>query len=188
MEFYKNTIYTNRLRLRKVAQEDLPLLAAWSQSQEAHGEYLTPARQSLSDLKVQWENGTPWSPRNKTFLIELRHTETPMGIIHHWQKDGLPAHVAMALKIALPQERSKGYGTEAQKFLIMHLLDHAGARIIDMHTDIGNHAQQRCLAKLGFANVKALEYQDQQMLRTGFLYQLTRETYMTHPIYRYHYE
>jgi RimJ/RimL family protein N-acetyltransferase len=188
MNLYKETIYTNRLRLRKVTQGDLPLLVAWSQSQEAHGEYLTPTLHSLSDFMLQWESGTLWNPRNKTYLIELRHTETPLGLIHHWQKEGLPTHVAMALKIARPEERCKGYGTEAQKFLIMHLLDHAEARIIDMHTDIGNHAQQRCLAKLGFANVKALEYQDQQMLRTGFIYRLTRETYMTQPIYRYHYE
>jgi len=188
MNFFKETLYSNRLLLRKVTQEDLPLLATWSQSQEAHGEYLTPACQSLADLKDQWENGTLWSSRNKTFLIEQRHTERPLGLIHYWQKEGLACHLAIAMKIIRPHDRSKGYGTEAQKFLIMHLFAHVGARVIDMHTDIGNHAQQRCLAKLGFVNVKSGEYQDQQMLRTGFLCQLTREAYMTQPIYRYHYE
>ena len=188
MIFFTDTLYTNRLILRKVTLNDLSLLADWSHSTEAHGKYLTPAPFRLSDLKDQWKNGTLWSPRSRTFLIEKKHCNTPIGVIHHWQKEAIQTHTAMALKIASPHERGKGYGTEAQKFLTMHLMNHCGTRIIDMHTDIGNIPQQRCLEKLGFANIKSGEYQDQQIMRTGFLYRLTQETFMSQPIYRYHYE
>jgi RimJ/RimL family protein N-acetyltransferase len=96
--------------------------------------------------------------------------------------------VTMALKVALPEERGKGYGTEIQKFLIIYILDRLRVPAIEMYTDINNKAQQRCLDKLGFELIESLTYDDLHKKRIGHLYRLTAERYHTHPIYQFHYE
>lgn len=94
----------------------------------------------------------------------------------------------MALKVADITERNKGYGTEAQKFLMIYLFDRIGIKKVEMYTDINNLPQQRCLKKLGFDLVESLNYDDQKLLRTGNLYRLGQDKYHSEPIYRYHYE
>jgi RimJ/RimL family protein N-acetyltransferase len=92
------------------------------------------------------------------------------------------------IKITTPEQRGKGYGTEAQKYLIINLLDRLRLDEVEMYTDINNKAQQRCLGKLGFELIESLVYDDHQVRRLGHRYRLPKQRYLTHPIYRYHYE
>ena len=94
----------------------------------------------------------------------------------------------MAVKIADPVQRCKGYGTEAQKYVIIHLFAKEKVESIEMYTDINNRPQQRCLAKLGFSLIESLGYDDHQVQRVGHLFRLDAAAYAHHPLYRYHYE
>ena len=181
-------LFTRRLLLRRIRVTDLPLILAWSNSEAAFGPYLTPERYEAESLKEMILGNAFWNRHDKTFLIEFRRSEKPIGTIHYWLRQGRGDTSVISVKIAVPEDRGKGYGTEAQKFLIIHLFDQVGIKIVEMYTDIDNKPQQRCLKKLGFSICDALTYDDRQITRTGYLFQLTEAIFREKAIYRFHYE
>ncbi len=187
MTLFGNRIFTIRLELRRIVKEDAELLSHWSHDCRAYGEYLSPEQLSVTQLMEQLEAGMHWSEHHKTFLITLKEEEQPIGTIHYWLKAEVPHTAVMAVKIAEPQWRGMGLGTEAQKYLILFLFNRLSLEYVEMYTDINNLAQQRCLHKLGFEMQQALSYVDQQVKRVGYLYRLGKNRFAQEPIYHYHY-
>lgn len=183
-----NSLYTSRLELRRVDRQDVSCLVNWSNSIKASGDYLTPERYDPRQLEEKIASGVLWSKDERMFLAHVKESGNPIGTVHYWQPSGKKDTVTMAVKVAVPEERGKGYGTEIQKFVIMHIFTLKPTHCVEMYTDINNTPQQRCLKKLGFELVESLTYEDQQQMRTGNLYRLSRDQYAVHPIYRYHYE
>lgn len=181
-------LFTSRLLLRRVEPDDVDLLVSWSKSAESCGDYLSPEEYEPDQLQQQLTSGVFWNEKEKLFIIQKKEDNRPIGTIHFWQPTGKPETRVVALKVAETAERNKGYGTEAQKFLMIYLFDRMGIKKVEMYTDINNLPQQRCLKKLGFELVESLHYDDQKKLRTGNLYRLGFDRYSTEPIYRYHYE
>ncbi len=188
MSLYGDTIFTRRLALVKLTEDDLATLVEWSKSSQACGSYLTPENYNLEQMRKQLASGTCWSEDEKLFLVKTKDEEQAIGTAHYWRPSSGVKNVTIALKVALPEERKKGYGTEIQKFLIMYVFDRLSIESIEMYTDINNIPQQRCLKKLGFDLSESLCYDDLKVKRTGHLYRLTAEQYKTHPIYQFHYE
>ena len=191
MSLYGDQLYTSRLALAKIQKKDLPTIVAWSRSETACGRYLTPEKFTLGQMASQIQTGVFWNDLEKMFLVKTKKDNKAIGTAHYWHPTGgrnIVTRVAMALKVALPEERGKGYGTEIQKFLIMYIFDRLSVECIEMYTDVNNSAQQRCLKKLGFELIESLTYDDHQEIRTGHLFQLTSKGYRTHPIYQFHYE
>lgn len=186
MTLFGDKLFTIRLELSRVEGDDLELLANWCSDPKAYGRYLTPERYSLEQLRGQWEAGTLWSERNKTLLVKLRNG-TAIGTIHYWLRTESPDTAVIAVKIACPEHRFKGYGTEAQKYLVMFLFERMNVKEVEMYTDINNISQQRCLEKLGFELVDSLRYDDQDVKRTGHLYRLARQRFLEQTVYHYHY-
>lgn len=174
--------------MRRIGEADLPLILAWSNSGKACGPYLTPQRLTAAALREQFDGNALWRTNDRTFLIETRQTGLPIGTIHYWLRRNQRAAAVVSVKVAEPDQRGQGFGTEAQKFLIMHLFDQVGVQTVSMYTDINNAAQQRCLKKLGFSIVDAVSYDDCQVVRTGFLFQLAENDYRRAAIYHFHYE
>lgn len=185
---HAETLYTRRLQMRRIRESDLPLILAWSNSEEACGAYLTPERFCAPSLAEQFTANAFWNRNDKTFLIEKRDPVLAIGTIHFWLRPDQRDTAVISVKIAEVRERNRGYGTEAQKYLIILLFDQIGVKQVEMYTDIDNTAQQSCLGKLGFAIRHSLTYDDRQMKHTGHLYRLTRQDYRTKAIYRFHYE
>jgi RimJ/RimL family protein N-acetyltransferase len=187
MSYSIEKLYTNRLMLRRVEHADLPLLVQWSRSQDSCGDYLSPENFDLRQLQQKLESGVLWNEGEKFFIIERRDA-SPLGTIHYWQPPGRYDTAAVSVKIADASQRNKGYGTEAQKFLLMYLFDKVGVKLVEMYTDIDNVAQQNCLKKLGFNLIESLNYDDRQIKRTGNLYRLDASRYSQELIYHFHYE
>ncbi len=187
MTLYGESIYTPRLRLRKISADDLEMLVAWSNCTRANGPFLTPDKLTIETGRQKIESGVLWSEKNKTFLVE-RRDGTGVGTITYWLRSEKQHCAVIKVKIALPEERGKGYGTEAQKYLILNLFERLKVGEVEMYTDINNKAQQRCLHKLGFELVDSLTYDDHQVPRLGYLYRLPIARYQSQPIYHYHYE
>jgi RimJ/RimL family protein N-acetyltransferase len=181
-------LITRRLLMRRLKKKDLPLILAWSNSEVAYGSYLSPERYTCQVLEELFSCNAFWKKNNKTFLIESRQTGQSIGTIHYWFRESKTDTAVISVKIAAPEERGKGYGTEAQKFLIIHLFEYVQVKMVDMYSDIGNLSQQRCLKKLGFSIVVSLTYDDHQVVRTGHLFRLTLTDYQHKAIYRFHYE
>ena len=119
---------------------------------------------------------------------DMMRDGTPIGTVQYWIRAEEPDTAVMAIKIARPEERCKGYGVEAQKYLVLFLFSRLSIHRVDMYTDVNNAAQQRCLQKLGFSQVQALPYADHQVQRLGYLYRLGRQQFVNQPIYQHHYE
>lgn len=186
--FYGDRLYTPRLHLRRIQRADLPLICLWSTDAEACGSYLTPEGYCRDQLLELLHNSALWRTRERLFLIETRADNQPLGTIHYWMRQNQGDVAIMAVKIAVSRQRHQGYGTEAQKYLIIHLFKQIGVRCVEMYTDIDNHPQQRCLNKLGFQIERSLTYVDHSVKRTGHLFQLTAANFASHPVYQYHYD
>ena len=180
-------MYSNRLLLRRLAKEDLNTLLRWSHCADAYGDFLSPEMLDEHEMEQKYDSGTFWNNHEKLFFIEKKD-QKPLGTIHYWMPADKIDTAVMALKIAEPHERNKGYGTEAQKSMIIYLFEKMKVHFIEMYTDLDNLAQQRCLRKLGFKLVETLTYDDREIRRTGNLYRLSLAQYNQQPIYRYHYE
>lgn len=187
MTIFGDRIMTPRLCLRRVQLEDIPLLVEWSGSATAHGEYLTPDGYDQERWRRECLSGVLWSERNKIFVIDERGGR-PLGTVHFWLRPERTTCAVIALKIAAPGDRGKGFGTEAQKHVIITLFDRFKVSEVEMYTDIDNCSQQRCLAKLGFELVESLSFNDQQVNRTGHLYRIDSDTFARTSIYHFHYE
>ncbi len=170
-------IFTTRLGLRKIMEEDLELLSDWSFSEAAHGKYLSPEKHSYQDCYERWKNNTYWNDHSKTLIIELKEKNHPLGTIRWWQKPNDRTTVMVALKVAEPEFRGQGFGTEAQRGLIHCLFTKRHYNAVEMFTDIDNTPEQRCLSKLGFTLTDVQTYEDQKVQRQGRVYRLTRPEY-----------
>lgn len=172
-------IFTARLALRKIMEEDLQQFSDWSFSEAAHGEYLSPERQSYQECYERWKNDTYWNDHSRTMIIELKEENQPLGTIRYWQKANDRNTAMVALKVAEPQYRGQGFGTEAQRGLIHNLFIKMHYNAVEMFTDIDNTPEQRCLDKLGFTLTDVQTYEDQKVQRQGRLYRLTRQEFDT---------
>ena len=189
MTIFGNTLRTPRLILRKAEEKDIPILADWSNSITAHGTYLTPDRTPVSRFLEEYAAGMHWSEQRRTFVIEIRNLlPLPIGTIHYWLRPEQQRCAVMALKVAETGYRNRGYGTEAQKYIIIHLMQRMKLSAVEMYTDIDNTPQQRCLHKLGFELRESLQYEDRGVSRTGHLYRLDAERFLRTPMYHFHYE
>lgn len=186
--FYGDRLYTPRLHLRRIEVGDLPLICRWSRDEEACGGYLTPEQFCITQLTEQVQNGALWREQERIFFIETRDGGQPLGTVHYWMRQDRGDIAVMAVKIAVTGQRNCGYGTEAQKYLIIHLFKQLGVRSVEMYTDVDNHPQQKCLQKLGFQMERSLSYTDLNVERTGLLFQLTACAFARHPVYHYHYD
>ena len=188
MSLYNDKLFTRRLTLSKIEPNDIATIIAWSKSSEACGSYLTPENYNQEQMQKQLASGAYWNDDERMFLVTTKDNGKPIGTAHYWRPSKGKKSVTIALKVAVPEERGKGYGTEIQKFLIMYVFDRLSLEYIEMYTDINNIPQQRCLKKLGFDLSESLTYDDLKVKRTGHLYRLTDKQYKNHPIYQFHYE
>ena len=182
-----NKIFSNRLLLRKLECNDLQILLNWSSNADAYGDFLSPEFFEKEDIEQKYASGFFWNYGEKFFLIEKKDGQA-IGTLHYWIPVDKTDTAVAAVKIAEPTERNKGYGTEAQKSLIIYLFEKVKIKFVEMYTDLDNLAQHRCLQKLGFSMIETLTYDDRGISRTGNLFRINNSQFSHHPIYRYHYE
>jgi len=124
-------------------KEDLPLLVEWFNNPQITGEFepLDPQR-SKKEFEDRYEK---LGPDEKFFLIEKKDANR-IGSIGHY-------HTGSMLEIGysiLPDERGKGYCTEAVKIMVDYLFLSRPIVRVQAHTNARNMASQRVLEKSGF--------------------------------------
>jgi RimJ/RimL family protein N-acetyltransferase len=133
------------VNLRVMEKEDLPKLAEWFNEPEFMGEYNGLRQTSRTETEKILE-----SPLElKDFFIEKKDG-TKIGFITHFYV----LHVAgKQLEIGYslaPNERGKGYCTEAVNLMVDYLFLSKESIRIQAQTDAKNVASQRVLEKAGF--------------------------------------
>lgn len=170
-------VFTRKLVLRQITEDDLEQLSQWSCSPEAYGDYLSPEYLTYEECYERLKNNTYWNDHSRRMIIALRDVGKSIGTIRFWQKLNDYTTAMVALKIAEPEFRGKGHGTEAQLGMIHHLFTSWTYKTVEMMTDLDNVPQQRCLEKLGFTFIDVQTYEDKKVQRQGRLYRLSRDEY-----------
>jgi RimJ/RimL family protein N-acetyltransferase len=134
------------LNLRVAEKEDLPLFAEWLNNPEFFGEY-NPLRQvSKTEIEKDFEKGTL---EMTDFIIEKKDG-SKIGFICHFTLVH-PAGKLLEIGYSLiPNERGKGYGTEAVRIMADYLFLSRETMRIQACTDTRNLASQKVLEKAGF--------------------------------------
>ncbi len=131
------------VNLRVAEKEDLPLIAEWFNNPEFSGRYdPLDAQQSRTEIEKKYDK---LGSEEKWFLIEKKD-ETKVGLIQNFTVEGnLEIGYAM-----IPNERGKGYGTEAVKIMIDYLFLSKNIIRIQAGTNVENKASQKVLERAGF--------------------------------------
>ncbi len=135
------------VNLRVMEKDDLPLFVEWVNKPEVFGEYNPLHQMSRTEVEKILENPSDF----KAFIIEKKDG-TKIGFVAHFNV----VHIGTGteqLEIGyslVPNERGKGYGTEALQMIIDYLFLSRDAIRIQVTTDPRNVASQKILDKVGF--------------------------------------
>ena len=135
------------INLRAREKEDLPLFAEWLSNLDFLGEYSGIRQTSKSDVEKMDEEEKPHEM--KDFFIEKKDG-TKIGLISHFY---VLHPAARQLEIGysiLPNERKKGYCTEAANIIVDYLFLSKNSTRIQACTDTRNLASQKVLENAGF--------------------------------------
>jgi RimJ/RimL family protein N-acetyltransferase len=121
-------------------KEDLPILKEWDNEIGIMGEYEPIIQETKADLERQFDKSTD----GQWFFIEKKDG-TKIGLIAHFVAHGTVIGYAV-----LPNERRKGYGSEAIEIIVDYLFLTKNIVRIQAETHPENIASQRVLEKAGF--------------------------------------
>ena len=159
----------NFVNLRVVEKEDLPLLTEWANTPEFGGEYEPLSQESKTELEKQYDKLTP---KEKWFIIKKKDG-SKIGFVTHFPIGNLLT-IGYTL---IPDERNKGYCTEAVKIMVDYLFLSKDIVRIQAETNPRNLASQKVLEKVGFKKEGLVRKSIfiRGKWRDGLLYSILRE-------------
>lgn len=131
-----------KVSLGLAEKEDLPTLGKWRNTPEFQGEYNILIQESKEELEKRYDN---LCPDEKWFLIEKKDG-TKIGLLV-LELEGASQELGYGV---IPNERGKGYCTEAVTIAVDYLFLSKPIVRVQAHTNIRNKASQRVLEKSGF--------------------------------------
>jgi RimJ/RimL family protein N-acetyltransferase len=141
------------VNLKILEKDDLPLLADWSNNLEFFSDMWFPQMS-----KTEWEKRYEGlKPDTKWFFIEKKDG-TKIGTVFHF----LNGNYMEIGYILAPNERGKGYGSEAIKIIVDYLFLSKELVRVQAITGVDNFASCKALEKAGFKR-------EGIMRRSGFI-------------------
>jgi RimJ/RimL family protein N-acetyltransferase len=134
------------VNLKRIEREDLPLLQDWLGDHEFMGEFMPFIQWSRAELEKAMEA----DPFEQKWYFIQKKDGTKIGYIFNFNMLhvlGKYLEIAYAL---LPNERGKGYCTEATQLLVDYLFLSTSASRIQLGVSVANKASQRVAEKAGF--------------------------------------
>lgn len=140
-----------RVALRAPGPEDLPLLFQWLNDPDA----IAPWDRFEVDSYAALEEAlklAPGDPRSLAprFLLTLREHGRPIGVVGFFNSYTALDTVDLWYAICLPEERGKGYGSEAVGLLTDYVFAHRPVERVGATSDVENPASFRTLQRVGF--------------------------------------
>jgi RimJ/RimL family protein N-acetyltransferase len=165
----------NRVALRPVRKDDLPVLDALTWDPEVAGEYAQFGWFDPGLWRRGWAENELLGEDGGVLLVVLGAER--LGFMNWRRRPTTPAAYCWTLGIALlPQARGHGYGTQAHRLMARYLFAHTTAHRLEAGTDVGNIAEQRALEKAGFTREgvsRGIGWRDGAW-RDGVIYSLLR--------------
>jgi RimJ/RimL family protein N-acetyltransferase len=158
------------VNLRIVEKEDLPLAAEWTNNPDFMGEYSPLMQASREDIQKMYEN----PPHEGGYFFIEKKDGTKIGYVQHFLATGKLLEIGYAL---VPNERGKGYCTEAVKIILDYLFLSKSIVRVQAITDVRNVGSQKVLEKNGFKKegVARKSYFARGEWRDMCLYSILRE-------------
>jgi RimJ/RimL family protein N-acetyltransferase len=140
---------TERVSLRPVSEDDLPILRKLTQDPQTTGEFEQYGWYAPRLFRRAWEENGLISPDGGTLMV-IRGDELA-GAVTWRRHETAPASHCWVLRIGLlPEARGHGYGTQAHRLVLRYLFAHTTVHRIEAATEAGNIAEQKVLEKTGF--------------------------------------
>lgn len=157
------------VNLRPLEKEDIALITEWANNPDFMGEFEPISQESRVETEKYFEK----LPPEKRWFIIQKKDGSRIGFVIHFPEDSL-----MTLGYVLaPEERRKGYCTEAVKLMVDYLFLSNDLVRIQAKTRLENKASQKVLEKARFMKEgivrKAMFIRGEW--RDLFLYSILRE-------------
>jgi len=133
------------VNLKIIEKEDLPILKEWLNDLEFTGEYEPVAQETKTDLEKEYDRLTV----GQWFFVEKKDGKK-IGYVAHWVAHAHGSDLTELGYSLIPNERGKGYGSEAIRIIVDYLFLSKDIVRIQADTDPMNIASQRALEKAGF--------------------------------------
>ncbi len=158
------------VNLRVMEKAELVVVKEWVSDRRFTGEYLPFIQETVGELEAQYERTL--SNEGRWFFIETK-AGTKIGYVAHYlarRKHEIGYGV-------VPEERGKGYCTEAAMLLVDYLFLNKNIVRIQADTHVDNMASRRVLEKVGFTLEGVLRnaYFEQGAWRDAVLYSILRD-------------
>ena len=156
------------VNLKVLEKDDLPLLADWSNNLGFFSDMWFP-QMSKTDWEKRYDSFTP---DTKWFFIEKKDGSR-IGTVFHF----LNGNFMEIGYILVPNERKKGYGSEAVKIIVDYLFLSKELVRVQAITGVDNFASHRVLEKAGFTKEGMIRKSAfiRGVWQDGVLYSLLRE-------------
>jgi RimJ/RimL family protein N-acetyltransferase len=146
-------LHGEKIYLRPVRQDDLPILAARANDIAFLTEFNFFGLHRHNGLEKYFQEDGLLSQEHGTLVVVTYASDQIVGDVSYRQVRYGPGYASIAynLGIALaPEHRGKGYGVEAQQLLAEYLFSVYPIMRVEASTDITNSAELRALEKAGF--------------------------------------
>jgi RimJ/RimL family protein N-acetyltransferase len=162
------------VNLRVAEKDDIDFQVEFNNDIDCWGEYVPIEQMSKSELMKLFDNLMSAPIDFRVFIIQKKDG-AKIGDIHHRL-----THTCRWMEIAyglIPNERGKGYGTEAVQLMVDYLFLSKDLARIQAIVDVRNKASQRVLEKAGFQREGAIRkcLFNRGALRDYYLYSILRE-------------
>ena len=132
------------IRLRVIEKEDLRAVAEWVSNPLFMGEYQELKQETVAELEKMYDRVIP---EGKWFFI-IKKDGGKIGYVTYYPvSEGTHTEVGY---MVVPDERNKGYGTEALKIIVDYVFLLKDRVRIQAITDAENLASRKILEKAGF--------------------------------------
>jgi RimJ/RimL family protein N-acetyltransferase len=169
-----------RIRLRPPEPSDIRDFFRWVNDPEASGEFDVFGITNWTEIE-RWLKEPSEPYEFSALVIEKREEKTKIGVAIRYVSHPIMRHVEIGFQIWDPNERNKGYATEAVRLLIDYLFSTNNIERVQATTHFLNKPAQRVLEKCGFIREGRLR---KALFTNGephdaFVYGITRKKWRT---------
>jgi RimJ/RimL family protein N-acetyltransferase len=160
------------VNLRLVEKEDVSLAHEWMNDPKFTGEFLGPMQMTREEFEKMGSSSSPFAM--KGFFIEKKDG-TKIGLINHFtQYLGMGELLEIGYMMG-PNERGKGYCTEAVQLMVDYLFLSKDISRIQLTLSVKNKASERVAEKAGFTREGVIRKTSRGARRDSYIYSILRE-------------
>jgi RimJ/RimL family protein N-acetyltransferase len=143
------------VRIRQVRDEEVPSIRRWLDDPPFRSEFLAFGRDSDSRVSEKLGDIVHGTDEASYLAVERKKGSKLVGLLFSHKVPYF--HYFEVGFYVIPEERNKGYGTDAMRLLLKHIFETQSVKTIVAGTSSYNIASQKALLRAGFKKVGTLK-------------------------------